>query len=152
MTGCDIIRSDDRFCRAVLSAHSASDTLILIDGELKQILADARGALLVHNMGDILIAEELQSRENRVRRGLTESAERVCLYVIAELFHSVDILKSALTLGYLIKHLIKALDTHTAGSALSAGFVDREFKEELRHIDHTGVLIHNDEADRKSVV
>ena len=35
---------------------------------------------------------------------------------------------------------------YAAGGALAAGLVDGEVEEELGHVDHAGVLVHDDEA------
>ena len=40
----------------------------------------------------------------------------------------------------------RRLGTDTAGRALTAGLVDGELEEELREIDHAGVLVHDDKS------
>ena len=60
MAGSDVIGSDNGVSRAVLCALTATDTLVGIDLELNQLLADACRTLLVHDVSDVLVAEELQ--------------------------------------------------------------------------------------------
>ena len=130
----------------VLSALSATDTNVLIDCKGKEALTYARRALLVYNVSDILIAEELKCCKNGVGSCLTETAKRVVLDVVGKSFNSVNILKSTLTLGDFVKKLKKTLCTNAAGCALTAGLVNSELKEELSHINHTVVLVHNDKT------
>ena len=146
MTRSDVIGLVDRVNGAVLRALAAADALVSVDREAEQVLADARRALLVNNVRNILVAEETEGRKNGVRSSLSETAERVGLDVSAKLIQLVDVLHRALTAGDPVKDLKKSLHTDTAGSALSAGLVNRELKEELRNIDHTGVLVHDDKT------
>ena len=146
MAWSDVIGLSDSINRAVLSALAAADTLVLINTEGKEILTYACGALLVHNVRNVLVSEELKGCKNGVGSSLTETAERVSLDVVAKLFKLVDILKSALAGSNLVEYLKKSSGTYAAGSALTAGLVNGELKEELSHINHTVVLVHNDKS------
>ena len=146
MSGSNIVGLCNSVNRAVLSALAASDTLILVDGEGKEALTYAGGTLLVNNVSYILIAEELESSENGVGSSLSKTAERVSLDVVAKLFESVNIFESALAISDFVKNLKQSSGTYTAGSALAAGLVYGELEEELSHINHTGVFVHNDKT------
>ena len=84
MTRSDVIGLVDRVNGAVLRALAAADALVSVDREAEQVLADARRALLVNNVRNILVAEETEGRKNGVRRSLSEAAERVGLDVSAK--------------------------------------------------------------------
>ena len=148
VTGCNIVGLSDSVNRAVLSALAAADTNVLVDREGKKALTCARRALLVYNVSDILVTEELKRCKNGVGSGLSKTAKRVGLDILAKLLKSVKVLKGALAVGDFVKYFKKSSRTYTAGSALTAGLVNRELKEELGHIDHTVVLIHNDKTAR----
>ena len=146
MTGSYVIGLSDCVSRALLSALAATDTLVSIDMIIDKTLTYASGANLINNVSDVFLAEELKGCKNRVGSSLTKSAKGVSLNVVAKLLKSVDILKSSVTVGYLVKKLKKTLCTYAAGCALTAGLVNGELKEELSHINHTGVLVHNDKT------
>ncbi len=148
MTGRDVVGLDDGVCGAVLCALSAADALFLVDNERKEMLTYAGRTLLVLNVCDIFVAEISEGRKHRVGRGLTESAERRALDECRQLLETIDVLHLAFTVGDLVENFEKSSRADTAGSALSAGFIDREFEEELRDIDHAGVLVHYDESAR----
>ena len=146
MAGCNVVGLNDCIVGAVLSALTASDTYVLINSEGEHALTYACRTLLLNNVSDILIAEELKSCKNGVRSSLTETAKRVSLDVVAKLLKLVNVLESSLTVGDLLKNLEKSSCTNTAGCALTAGLVNGELKEELSHVNHTGVLVHNDKT------
>ena len=97
-------------------------------------------------MCNVLVAEEAECREDRVRCSLTEAAEGVCLDVLAELLEAVEVFQFAVAAGDLVKDLIETLGTDPARCALTAGFVHGELQEELCDIDHAVILIENDET------
>ena len=146
MTGSNVVGLGDIINRAVLSALAAADTLVLIDNDGKKALTYACRTLLVYNVSDVLLAEELECCKNRVGSSLTETAEGVSLDIVAELLELVYILESSVTAGDLVKKLKETLGSNAAGSALAAGFVNGELKEELSHINHAGILVHNDKS------
>ena len=80
----DIIGLENSICRAVLCALTASDALILVNSEVGQALANACGANLVHNVSNVLIAEELQRGKHGVGSSLSKAAKRVFLNIIAK--------------------------------------------------------------------
>ena len=115
MAGCNIVGLDNGVNRAVLCTLTAADTLVLIDNERNELLTNACGTLLFGNVSDIFVTEELEGRENRVGSSLTETAEGVCLDVVAELFESVEIFQSAFTHGDLVEDFEKSLGTDAEG-------------------------------------
>ena len=105
MTGCYIVGLGNAIHRTVLCALAATDTLVLINHEGEKALTYACGTLLVHNVSDILVAEEVEGSKNGVGCGLTKTTERVSLDVITKLLKSVYIFKSALAVGNFVKNL-----------------------------------------------
>ena len=57
MTGSDVIGSCNSICRTLLCAHSATDTLIKVNLELKQGVSYACGTLLINDMSNVLISK-----------------------------------------------------------------------------------------------
>ena len=148
MSGSNVVGLLDSVNGAVSCALATSDTLILVDVEGKEVLTYACRTLLVYNVSDILVAEEVEGSKNGVGSSLSKTAERVSLDVVAEIFESVNVLESAVTVSDLVEKLKKTLGTYTAGSTLTAGLINGELKEELSHVNHTGVLIHYDKTAR----
>ena len=97
-------------------------------------------------MGNVLVTEVTESRKDRVRCRLSESALAVCLDEVCKLFDPVEVLKLAVAARDLLKELKQTACADTARCALSAGLVDRELQEELCDIDHACVFIHDDES------
>ena len=75
MTGSDVVGLDDGINGAVLCTLAAANTLVLIDDEGNQLLADAGRTLLIDNVSDIFVTEELEGCENGVGSSLTKTAE-----------------------------------------------------------------------------
>ena len=126
---------------------------------LHEVLTSVCGAGLVYNVSNIFVAEEVESGENGVGSRLTECAERSGLDVLAELFELGDVFESAVAVSDLFEGFEKTHGTDTAGYTLTTGFVNGEFKEELRDVNHTVVFVHNDQtagahhgADRGEVI
>ena len=107
----DVVGLGDGGSGAGPGAHAAADALILVDDVAHQVLADLGGALLVHNVGDVLIAEMLHGGHDRVGCSLSQCAQRTGLYQITDLLQLVQILQSALALGDLGENF-----QHTAGA------------------------------------
>ena len=120
---------------AYFCAETAADALI---GDLvsDKGCADSRRTLLIVNVGFVLVPEVAQRRKDRVRRGLSESAESSCLDRFGkflELFY-VAVLSFALCNGG--EHFEHALRSFTAGGAFAAGFRLCEVEEELGYVHH----------------
>ena len=71
MTGSGVISFMNSFNGTVSRAHSAADTLVLINCEGEKVLTNACRSLLVLNVSLILVAEEFQRSEYGVGSGLT---------------------------------------------------------------------------------
>ena len=121
MTGSGVVGTRDSVSRALLGADAAADTGVHVDGVANEVLAHAGGALLVHDVSHILVAEVAQGGENGVRSRLTQAAERCGLDVVAEFLHTVQVLQLTVTGDDLVQQLKQALGTDTAGGALTAG-------------------------------
>ena len=120
MSGSHVIGFVNSINRAVLSALTASDTLILVNCKVKKTLTYAGRALLINNVSDIFVTEEIKGSKNGVGSSLTETAEGVLLNVVTKLFELVYILESAVALSNLVEHFKKSSGTDTAGSTLTA--------------------------------
>ena len=59
LTGCDIVGNLDCISRTLLSAHSATEALILDDTVIEKVLTSAGRTLLVNDVSDIFVAEVL---------------------------------------------------------------------------------------------
>ena len=127
-------------------AEGAAFALIGEDGDLHQVFADAGGALLVHDVGDVFIPEVPEGGEDGIGSGLAQAAEGVGLDVVAKLLHLVQIFQRRLAPGDLVEHLVKTLGAHPAGGTFAAGLVHGEFEEEFGNVHHTGVLVHDDQS------
>ena len=134
----------DCTCGALACAQRAAAALVRLNLIMHEVLADAGRAAFFDDVCFILVTEILQRGQNRVRSRLTECAHRVCLDVLAELFHLVEIFKRAVAGRDLVEHLEKASRTDAARRALAAALVDRKVEEEARNVNHTGRFIHDD--------
>ena len=161
--GINGMRSTDRTCDRTDGTFSCAGgtalTFVSDDLIFHEVLASVSRASLVHNVSDIFIAEETECGKNGVGRGLTERAERSRFDVFAEFFEFSDVFHCAIAVCDLFESLEKSHRTNAAGYALTAGFVNGEFKEEFRDINHTVVFVHDDEtagahhgADRGEVI
>ena len=98
LSGSDIIGLGDSSYRTVLSAEAAANAVVLDDLIAEQLLANACRTSALFDVSLILISELLDSRKNRVRSGLAESAERRALHVVSQAVDKIEILHSALAL------------------------------------------------------
>ena len=94
----------------------------------------------------IFVAEVPESGEHRIGSRLSQTAERIVLYIVAELFQLIQIRHVGLPLGDLCKDLQHTLGADPAGGTFAAGFLYRKFKKKFGNIHHTVVFIHNDQA------
>ena len=92
-------RTGDRAGGAYTRAGGASAALVLEDRVGEKVLADACRASLLGDVRDVLVAEIAEGRKDRVRSGLTESAEGSVLYVSGEFLEAVDVFKLTLAVG-----------------------------------------------------
>ncbi len=141
-----VVRLIDCIDWAVPRAQTAANALVGVNRERQEVLADASGALLVPDVGDVFLAEELERCQHRVWSSLSQAAQRVRLDVVAEFLDAIKVLHGALALRDLVEQLKKPLGANTTRRALATGLIDGEFQEELGHVNHAGVLVHDDEA------
>ena len=135
----------DAVDRTAVETESAADAAVG-DFVPDQLRADSRRTAGFLHMGEVLVLEVRQRRQHRIRRGLAEPAERGVLDRRRQGFQPVDHVKRGAPFGDLVEHLVHAAVADAAGSAFAAGFVEGEFEEELRDVDHTVVLVHHDHA------
>ena len=108
--------------------------------------ADARAAVLVADVLDVLVAEVADRREHRVGCRLPQAAQRGVLDHFAQLDQPLDVGLFALALADAVEDLQHPLGAHAAGDALAARFLLDELQEEAGHVDHAAVLVHDDQA------
>ena len=108
--------------------------------------ADAGLAVLVADVRLVLVAEVADVGQHRVGRRLAEAAERRLLDRLAEVDEALDVALLALAVADARDDLEHALGADAAGRALAAALLLDEVEEEARHVDHAGVLVHDDEA------
>ena len=85
---------------------------------MKQGFADAGRAFLVHDMRDVLVPEEFEGGEHRIRGGLAQAAKGIRLDIMAQLLQLVDILQRAVALGDFVELLEQTLGAHPAGGCI----------------------------------
>ena len=70
----------------------------------------------------------------------------VSLMVSPRSIEALDVALLALAAADALEDLEHPLGADAAGRALAAGLVLREVEEEAGHVDHAGVLVHDDHA------
>ena len=96
------------------------------------------------DVGFELIAEVPDGGEDRVRGRLTETAERAVLDSVAQLFEFLDVALFALAFDDAVEDLEHPLRAEAAVDTFTAALLGGEVQEKLRHVDHTGGLVHDD--------
>ena len=99
-------------------------------------------------MREILVAEVFQGARHRGGGGFPETAERGVGNHPGQVLQHIEVLKGALSRDDPFENFKHPAGSLAAGHALAAGFVLCEVHKEPRHLDHAGVLVHNDEAAR----
>ena len=113
--------ASDGIYRTGLGAHTATDTHILPDEKSQQFIADFGRALLVVDMGFILMTEIFDSTEDRIRGRHTKSAETGIPYILGQGLEQLNIAFLPLTLSDPGQDLEETLSPDPAGNALAAG-------------------------------
>ena len=85
----------DSAYRTVTGALCTALALVSDNRVRNKILTYSGGTYLILDVSHILVTEEFKRCQYRVRSSLTETAERVLLYVKAELLHFIKVLKRA---------------------------------------------------------
>ena len=111
--------------------------------EGKQGLALPGRALVVADVGHVLVVEVVERGQHGVRGSLSQSAEGGVLDDLAQVLQRVEVFHRALALGDFVENLVQPLVTHPARRAFPAGFLHREVEVELGHGYHTVVLVHD---------
>ena len=97
-------------------------------------------------MGLVLVAEIAQGGQHRIGGCLSQAAEGIVLYIVAEFFQLIQVSHIGLSLGDLCEDFKHTFGADTAGSTLAAGFLHSKFQEEFGNVYHTVILIHNDQT------
>ena len=100
--------------------------------------------LVVVNMVFVFVPEVFDRRKNRVWSCLSKTAERAVLDLACQFFQQFDIAVSAFASGDPFEDFQHSLGADPAVVTLTAGFVAGEVQEVSRHVNHTGIFVHND--------
>ena len=134
----------DRTINLALSAADAA-----VENNIRhQLLADARRAALIPDMRNVFIPEIFQRGQNRIRRRLTQAAERRIADHLAELLKPCQVAHLAFPCDKLFQHLQNALVPDSAGGTFPTGFLDGKIHEKARNIDHAVGFVHDDKPAR----
>ena len=135
----------DGFHRAVARAHRTAGA-VRLDLVADQGAADLGRALLLVNVRFVFGAEMLQRAHHRVRRALSQTAQRRGVNLLAQQFQPFDVAVLAFAVADALQDFQHALGAHAAGRALAAGLVLGEFHEEAGDVHHAGLVVHDDQT------
>src|SRR3972149_6737286 len=90
------------------------------------LLAGVRSAPPLHDVRDVLVAEVAEGREDRVRRGLSQPAQRTFLDGLAQLLEPVDVFQLTFALRAARAGVAHVPSAAPARGALPAGLVHDE--------------------------
>ena len=113
---------------------------------LHQGRAHTGGTFLVPDVRNVFIAEMPDGGQHRVRRRLPQAAQRGILDLVAEIDQPLDVTFFAFAFADAVEDLQHALGAHAARHALAARLVLDKVQEVARHVDHAGVLVHDDQT------
>src|SRR5208337_2935491 len=134
----------DGVLRAGPLAQTAGLAFLFVDIKCAEVFAYACLAPFLIYMGFIFLSEVFDCRQYRVRRGLAQTAERSGDDITRKVLQELDIPFGATSLCDVFQDVIHDGSADPAWRALSAGFFDREFEEELSDADHAVEVVHND--------
>ena len=123
VAGSGIVGTADSLYRASLSALATANALLAVDDIAHKFLADTGTAFLVNHVLNILVPEVVESRQNRVRRGLAKAAESGILDNGGQVAQLVKVFHRTATVGNLLKDFAQTLVTDTAGRALTTALL-----------------------------
>ncbi len=148
VAGGGVVGTADSLDRASLGALAAADALLAVDDIAHKFLADTGTALLVDHVLHILVPEVVESRQNRVRRGLAKAAQGGVLDNGGQVAQLLEVIHRAAAVGDLLKDFAQTLVADTAGRALAAALLAGELEVELGDSRHTARLVHNNHTAR----
>ncbi len=119
-----------------------------LTGSPDQLFADEGPAPVVPDVLLILITEIVQRTQNRVRRRLPQAAHGCVLHNLGQLLEKVYLFRCCCSLGDVVEDLVHPLCPFAAREALATRLILEKAHEVLGHIDHAGVLVHDDHAAR----
>ena len=93
----------DTVNRANLGTQGATHALFIHNNELKQIGADASGALLIDDVRTVFVFKNAHGRQNRVRHGLTQTTQGGVLDVHGQGTQFFQVFLGTLTMGDFLK-------------------------------------------------
>ena len=102
--------------------------------------------MLVLDVLLVFVPEIVDRAQDGVGRGLPQAAEGRILDALAQFDQELDVALPAFAAGDPLQDFQHALGADPAGGALAAGFVLDELHEELGHVHHAGVFVHDDQA------
>ena len=113
---------------------------------IHQRRANARPAVLVADVLDVLLAEMADRRKHGVRGRLAQAAQRRVLDHFAEFDEPIDVGLFAAAFADAVEDFEHPLGADAAGDALAARFFLHEFEEVAGDVDHAAILVHDDQA------
>ena len=96
----------------------------------------------------IFLPEVADRRDNRVCSRAAESTERGFSQKLREFLEFLQISHLPLTVGDTVENVEHLRDSLSAGGTFTAGFVPQKGEKILCHVDHAGVLVHDNHTTR----
>ena len=119
-------------------AHRTTRALFGVNREMHKLGTRERGTLFVFYVRDVFVFEVAQRRQNRVRGGLPQSAQRRLFHCEGDFFQAFDVFHLAFSRGDFLEDFMDVLRAHSARNALSARFVFGEVYEVFCNLYHAG--------------
>src|SRR5208337_247563 len=142
----DLVRlllfSRDGSSRAGFNAQAATFAFRLTDFRPRQRLALASAAALIEDVLFVLLAEVAHGGEDRVRRRLTQAAQRSDLHSASKFLQKIKGILIGPSFNDIVQQRQQLPCSFPAQHAFAAGFALRELHEEARDADHACALVH----------
>ena len=120
----------------------------VLAGRKRKLFAHAGLASPRHNVVLELGAEVAQRGQHRIRRRLSQAAQRALAYVTAQLIKQLQVMHRARAFGHAIQNPQGLIQSHPARNAFAARLGMRELDEVSLHVHHAVVFVHHNHAAR----
>ena len=117
----------------------------LISG-LSSALQRPGPAALLEDVLFVFLAEVAHRREHRIRRRLSQAAQRANLHRASQFLQQVKRVCIGAAFNHVVEQRKQLLGSFAAQHALAAGFALRKLHEEARNAHHAGALVHHHQA------
>ena len=128
--------------------HRTAFAFLRIDKVLGKFAALVGRTTLFIDMCQVFVIEVIHGRKDRVRRGLSQSAESGILYNHGQVTQLIEVFDSSSARCNLLEYLMQPFVSNPARGAFAAGFFNGEIQIELSHRHHTIVFIHHNHTAR----